>query len=156
MSSLSSLHLAIEVATQRRDLANRQLAQAQRNHGFALTQLEQLRGYAGEVAAKWSTGAQSRTTPELLHHHYQFMDRLQYAVQLQDGNVADFERRAQLAAQAAQQAEFRLAALRQVLQKRQTELARAQDRREQRQTDEFASALHHRQRAEARRQGETA
>lgn len=144
MTAVKSVQLAIEVATQKRDQAGRQLVQAQRACLAAEGQLAQLRGYADETAAKWATGAQRLTSAELLRHHYQFMDRLQQAIDLQQQVLADEGLRVEAAKKVALEAEFRLAALKQVLKKKQAEHARRQARREQRQTDELAGNMHRR------------
>lgn len=144
MTVMKSLALAIEVATQKRDQAGRQLVQVQRAYLAAESQLEQLKSYAEETAAKWAAGAQNLTSTELLRHHYQFMDRLQQAITMQNGVLEDQARRVEMAKKAALDAEFRLAGLTQVLKKKQADHARLQARREQRQTDEMAGMLHRR------------
>jgi flagellar FliJ protein len=79
---------------------------------------------------------------ELIKHHYQFMERLQSAVALQQGVIAGQESQLQAAQQALLQAEFRLAGFKQVLKTRRAALAVVQLRREQRITDEFAATRH--------------
>lgn len=144
MTGLKSIALAIEVATQKRDQAGKQLVQAQRAYLSAESQLEQLRSYADETAAKWAAGAKSLTSAELLRHHYQFMDRLQQAIDMQAHVLQDQSLRVEASKKVALEAEFRLAGLKQVLKKKQAERARLQARREQRQTDEMASVMHRR------------
>jgi flagellar FliJ protein len=151
MTVMKSLALAIEVATQKRDEAGRQLVQVQRAYLAAESQLEQLKSYAQETAAKWAAGAQSLTSAELLRHHYQFMDRLQQAINMQNGVMDDRARRVESAKKVALDAEFRLAGLKQVLKKKQADSARLQARREQRQTDEMAGLLHRRTAASGER-----
>lgn len=149
MSALKSLSLAIDLATRRRDQALHVLTQARQAQGMAQAQLEQLQGYAEETASKWAVGAKPVTTPELLAHHYQFMARLQHAAGLQQGVIEDMKRRVEAAQKGLLEAEFRLAGLRQVLQKKQSELALKQTRREQRDMDEMAALLHGRTRGQA-------
>lgn len=144
MTALNSLALAVDLAAQKRDLAALQLVQLQRAYRSAEGQLAQLGNYAGETAAKWAAGAKEQTSTELLRHHYQFMDRLQQAIDLQQGVLEDQGRHVDRARMAVLEAESRLAALQQVWQKRQADRARLQARREQRQTDEMAGQLHRR------------
>ena len=89
--------------------------------------------------------ADAAVQPEVMFHHYQFMDRLGHAVGLQTGVVGDHASRVQDATRTLLDAELRLASLRKVLERRRADLLREQQRREQKQTDELAS-----QRAAAR------
>ena len=77
--------------------------------------------------------------PVVLQHHHQFMGRLEHAIGLQSGVVQEQARRVEQARQALLQAELRLTSLRKVVERKQHELAIAQMRREQKQTDERAS-----------------
>ena len=139
MSAFKSLALAIELATAKRDQALAQLQAMWRAHAFAQEQMSQLRQYAQETDQRWTQGAQKSTTPELLHHHYQFMERLQHAMALQTGVIANAERQVESARLALVQAEVRLAGLTQLLATRLSAAGKLQMRREQVATDEFAS-----------------
>lgn len=142
MSALKSVALAIDVTTQRRDQAGHYLGEAQRAYLFAQNQLAQLENYAADTEAKWGVAAQVSTSPELMRHHYQFMDRLHHAIGLQHGTLDDLKRRVAAAQQQALAAEFRLASLKQVLKKKQADLSILQGRREQRQMDDLAALQH--------------
>lgn len=148
MSDLKSIELALELATRRRDEANRVLSQTWRAQLYAQGQMEQLESYATESQSKWGTGAKVLTSAEMLRQHYQFMERLQAAIQMQGVSLDDSRHKVEVAKQHALAAEFRLAALQQVLKRKQAERARLQARREQRQMDEFASQQHARRRAD--------
>ena len=113
---------------------------------FAQDQMHQLQQYAQETDARWTHSAQAGTTPDLMQHHYQFMGRLTQAIALQDGVLTGTGQRVEAAKQLALQAEFRLASLKQVLSSRQAELAKVQQRRDQKQMDEFAGLQTQRQR----------
>lgn len=149
MSALKSLSLAIDLATRRRDQAMQVLMLARQEAARAQGQLDQLLGYAEETSSKWAVGAKPQTTSALLGHHYQFMARLQHAAGLQQGVIEDMQRRIDAAQKGLLEAEFRLAGLRQVLKKKQTELTLKQSRREQREMDEMAALLHGRASARA-------
>lgn len=142
MSALKSVMLAIELATQKRDLASKQLGQVQRSWQFAQSQLEQLESYAMDSEAKWTVTAQVSATPELMRHHYQFMERLRHAIGLQGGVIGDIQLQVEMARKQLLETEFRLAGLKQVLSRKQAALQVVQNRREQRQMDEFATQLH--------------
>lgn len=139
MPKFRSLLLAVDLAITKRDQALTVLQTHRNNHVFAQSQMDQLQQYATETEQRWTSSAQKGTSPELLQHHYQFMTRLQQAVALQQSALASFVSKVQAAEQQVLQAEFRIASLKLVLGKRQDELARLQQRQEQKQMDEFAS-----------------
>jgi flagellar FliJ protein len=76
MSAFRALILAIDLAATQRDQALKQLQATHKAHGFAQGQMQQLQQYAHETDQRWMQSAQRSTTPELLHHQYQFMGRL--------------------------------------------------------------------------------
>lgn len=139
MSALKSVLLAIQVATGKRDQVAKGLLHVLRTHTFAQDQMAQLEGYAAETEARWSAAARTGTTPELMRHHYQFMERLQHAIGLQVGVLENTSRHVELTKRSLLEAEFRLTSLKQVLNKKQTDMLVLQSRREQKQMDEFAA-----------------
>ena len=134
-----SLLLAIDLATARRDAAQTQLQSTQQAEAFAQDQMQQLQQYAEETQQRWMQSAQVSASPEMLHHHYQFMSRLNQAVQLQDGVLASNRQRVEAARQVLLSAEFRLMSFKQVVATRQSSVNKARQRQEQKQMDEFAS-----------------
>lgn len=140
MSAVSSVLLAIEVATRKRDQAMQDLMHAQSTLAYAQGQMEQLETYGIETESRWLNAAQTSTTPELMRHHYQFMDRLTHAIGLQQVVLVNALEKTNDAKKLVLEAEFRLTSLKQVLKKKQASLAVCQNRREQKQTDEFASS----------------
>jgi flagellar FliJ protein len=139
MHKFNSLQLAIDLAWAKRDQAMAELQKMRRSHAFANSQMAQLEQYAVETEQRWTRNAQVGTTPELMHHHYQFMARLQQAISLQTNVISGSTRTVQLAEQRMLQAEFRLATLQMVLTKRLAEVDRMRQRQEQKLTDEFAA-----------------
>lgn len=139
MPQFRSLHLAIDLALAKREQALSEMQKQRQAHVFANNQMSQLQQYANETEKRWTTNAQISTTPELLHHHYQFMGRLQHAILLQQSVLAASEERVKAAQQQLLQAEFRIASLKQVLVKRQADIGKLMQRRDQKQMDEFAS-----------------
>lgn len=139
MLELTSVSIAIDLATRRRDDAGKALGLVERQWSGARDQIDQLTSYAMETESKWSLSAQNQPTTELVLHYYQFMERLRQAIDLQSQVVADLERQRVVAERNLVQAEVRVAGLNKVLQKRRTLIARKQSVREQKQMDEFAS-----------------
>lgn len=88
---------------------------------------------------RWGMKADTAMQPEVMYHHYQFMDRLGHAARLQTGVVGDQEQRVELARRTLMEAELRLASLRKVLEKRRRDMELLLQRREQKQTDERAA-----------------
>jgi flagellar FliJ protein len=142
MPKFRALQLAIEQATQQRDAQARKHAQAQRTLQFAHGQLAQLQNYSNDTDARWIGGQAVDLSVELIKHHYQFMDRLQNAVTLQQGVIETMERQVAAAHQVLLQAEYRLAGFKSVLKGRRAAQSVVEQRREQRVTDEFAAMRH--------------
>lgn len=139
MSALKSVLLAIDLATRKRDQTSQDVMQVRSAHLFAQEQMSQLETYAAETASRWAAAAQTRTTPELMQHHYQFMDRLHQAIHLQTGALENTSGKLDAAKRLALEAEFRLGSLKLVLKKKQSDMTLLQSRREQKQMDEFAA-----------------
>ena len=139
MSSLNALSIAVEVASRKRDDARKVLQDTLAAEQAARAQLDQLEDYARETESRWGMKADTAMQPEVMYHHYQFIGKLEHAIGLQSGVVQEQARRVEQARQALLQAELRLTSLRKVVERKQHELAIAQMRREQKQTDERAS-----------------
>ena len=154
MSKLRSIRLAIELATRQRDQLAKNHAHALRNVDFAKGQLSQLATYASDTDSRWMGGGAAAMSAEMVRHHYQFMDRLQQAIAMQNGVIANMVNQADVAHKALLQAEFRLSGLGQVLKTRQATLDAVHRRREQHDTDAFASQRFLRAKAE-QAQGDT-
>jgi len=145
MAGQKTLLLAIDLATAQRDQAQAQLQKNLHAEAFAQDQMQQLQQYAQETEQRWMQGAQVSAAPEMLHHHYQFMSRLNQAIQLQDGVLASNRQRVDAARQGLLSAESRLASFKQVVATRQATVTKARQRQEQKQMDEFASLQSQRQ-----------
>ncbi|RYY92569.1 MAG: flagellar export protein FliJ [Comamonadaceae bacterium] len=145
MPHTGAMHLAIELAAGRRDALAQQLALARRQWTAAQQQLDQLDSYASEKTQRWAAQAGS-CAPEIMHHHYQFMHRLVQAIALQTGVVAEQAGHVARHAQAVREAEARVQVLQQLQAERDRERLMLLQRREQKQSDEMAAALHRRRR----------
>ena len=142
MSAMKSVFLAIDMATQARDQVGKDLSQIERSFIAAQSQLDQLEHYAADTESRWSITAQTQTTTELMRHHYQFLERLHQAINLQQGVLSDLSIQVVESQNALLQAEFRLTGLKKVLKRQQQELDRQSSQREQKQMDELAAAQH--------------
>ncbi len=147
VSALKGVLLAIEHATLQRDALAKAAARVERNLGFAHAQMSQLQGYAADTDTRWTGTATRGLSVELMRHQYQFMDRLQQAIAMQSGVLAQSAVQLEQAKGKLMQAEVRLLGLKQILKTRQTALLRTQRQRQQRHTDEFAAMQHARNRA---------
>lgn len=139
MTGVRTLVVALDVARSRRDDAGLALAQMLRRQAGAQGQMDQLRSYAADTDARWSVAAQSSANPQIVGHYYQFIERLEQTIILQQGVIADLQWQCQSARQVLIQAEVRVAGLNKLLEKRRSLLARAETRREQKSSDEFAA-----------------
>ena len=153
MPQFRAIELAIDLATRDRDELARRHAQAVRNLDFAHGQMAQLQGYAKEVDARLLDQGAASMAIGLVQNHYQFMDRLQQAVTMQEGVIINMQRLSEVAHKNLLQGEFKLAGLKQVLQARRLAVQKKLARREQRATDEFA-AMRHIQKSAERSLGE--
>nr|WP_315465643.1 flagellar export protein FliJ [uncultured Rhodoferax sp.] len=148
MADSSGILLAISLAERKRDDVMRALAQSQQNVQVAMGQLEQLRSYAGDTDNRWGRTGSVGLSVELIKHHYQFSDRLQQAISMQNGVIANLQRQVEVVKQQLQQAESRLSGLNGVLKKRRVEAERVAQRRDQARMDEMAAQLYARTRAQ--------
>lgn len=139
MSSLNALTVAVDVASRKRDAARRVLQDALAAQQAARAQLDQLEDYARETESRWGVKADTAMQPEVMYHHYQFMNRLGHAASIQTGVVSDQSGRVESAQRALLEAELRLTSLRKVVEKRRQDLVLQQMRRDQKQTDERAA-----------------
>ncbi len=139
MSNLNSLTVAVDVALRKRDAARQVLQDALAAQQAARAQLDQLEDYARETESRWGMKADTAMQPEVMYHHYQFMNRLGHAASIQTGVVSDQSGRVEGAQRALLEAELRLTSLRKVVDKRRHDLERQQMRRDQKQTDERAA-----------------
>ncbi len=148
MADSSGLLLAISLAERQRDEVIRALASSQQGVQAALAQLDQLRSYAGDTDQRWVRTGSAGLSVELIKHHYQFSGRLQQAISMQDGVIANLERQLESVRQQLQKAESRLSGLNSVLNQRRAEAQRTARRREQAAMDEMAAQLFARTRAQ--------
>lgn len=154
MTNLRGIQLAIELAVEQRDIAQRRLAMLERHSAAAMGQMEQLRSYAADKDAGWIEAEPGVFSGELIRHHYQFMGRLQQAMEMQTEVLGQASDQVGEALAALANAETRLEGLNRILKLRVSTKNLLLKRSEQKQTDDFASQQYARKRAEME-QGES-
>jgi len=148
-TATDTLGLLLERAEGERDDAARALNAATAQAQAARAQHGELAGYRQDYQQRWTQSFAQSTTMDIVACYRSFGQRLDQAVDTQ-GHVANHADQRQVRArEALRQAEMRVAALRQLIARRQAEAAKAAQRREQRATDEFAARAHLRRTAHA-------
>ncbi|RID97197.1 flagellar export protein FliJ [Simplicispira hankyongi] len=134
----STLQIAVEMTARQRDGARHALQDARASAAAAEEQMEQLQVYARETESRWGMRSGAHVMPEVLFHHRHFMGRLEHAMEMQTKVLEDHARRVADGESTLLAAELRLATLKKLVAKRQREWALAEQRHEQKQTDERA------------------
>ena len=89
MSNIQTLNKVVELAEKRRDEALSALGQLQRERQVASEQMQQLQTYANEAQQRWNARCTSTgVDAALLHHHRQFMQKIDHAMEFQRGVLA--------------------------------------------------------------------
>ena len=141
-SAQDTLSLLLERAEGARDAAAQALHAARAQAQAARAQHGELSGYRQDYQQRWTQSFAQATTMDIVACYQSFGQRLNQAVDTQ-GHVAQHaDQRQERARDALRQAELRVAALRQLIARRQAEVTKAAERREQRATDEFAARAH--------------
>ncbi len=135
---ISALEVAVAMALRQRDGARHSLRDVRAGAAAAREQMEQLETYANETQARWGMRAGASVAPEVIFHHQHFMGRLDHAMQLQTSVLAGHSQRVVAGESALLAAELRLATLKKLVAKRQSERELVEQRRDQKQTDERA------------------
>jgi flagellar FliJ protein len=136
--SIALLQTLLDRAEQERDAAAAALRQAEALVAQAEQQAQALHTYRGEYDQRWTTRFQQAGTPELLHCHRGFGQRLDQAITHQQTNTRHLAQRLQQARSLLLAREQRVAAVRKLIDRRKAELQHSANRRDQRATDEAA------------------
>lgn len=148
-SATDTLVLLLERAESERDAAARALHAASAQAEAARNQHGQLAGYRQEYQQRWTQQFTRAATMDIVACYQSFGQRLDQAVDTQGHVASHADQRQVRARDALRQAELRVAALRQLIARRQAEAAKVAQRREQRAADEFAARAHLRRTAHA-------
>ncbi|CAM3826921.1 flagellar export protein FliJ [Roseateles saccharophilus] len=140
--SATTLSLLLERAEAERDAAAQALHAANAQAQAARAQHGELSGYRQEYQQRWTEQFSRATTMDIVACYQSFGQRLNQAVDTQ-GHVAQHaDQREVRARDTLRAAEMRVAALRQLIKRREAEARAAADRHEQRTADEFAARVH--------------
>lgn len=134
----------IELAERRRDEALGELARAQVEQRQAMEQMDQLRGYADESRRRWAERSAQGVDAALLMHHLQFMQKIEHAIDFQQGVLTDRAQRVERAQSLVIEVERDLAGLRKYAARQMETWLQRLQRRDQKQTDEMAQNIHRR------------
>jgi flagellar protein FliJ len=145
MTAIQTLHKVVDLAQKRRDEALASLTRLQRELLAAQEQMDQLQAYAEEAQQRWSARGASGVDPMLLHHHRQFMQKIDHAMDFQRGVLSNREALVQQGQQQVHVAERDLAGLRKYTDGKVHALLQKAQRQEQKATDELALSIHLRQ-----------
>lgn len=138
VNAIPLLRILLQRAEAERDGALGAMRQAEALVQHALAQARQLLDYRGEYDQRWLARFQDTGTTELLHCHRGFGERLDHAIAVQDNNASQLDRRMHRAREVLLAREQRVAALRKLIARREAEVRKLADRRDQRDTDEAA------------------
>ena len=154
MTSLASVQLAIDLATSERDQVVQEVAQARRVLQSCQDQFNQLSSYAQETQERWVTSSRGVATPAVMHHYYQFMDKLHHAMAMQSQVLQEAVRRVESLQGKLLEAEFKLASRQTLCDSMRVAQHRRRDKVEQKQSDEVAALQHRRNLAGHHRPGD--
>ena len=139
MPDLHALTVLLTQNVHQRDAATAEHLRAQAASRAAAAQADQLRTYRREYEQRWHAQFSVEGPITLVHCYHGFMQRLTQAVEHQ----AHIEEQAALhvkrALAAVSAAELRCASVRKLIERRTQEQRLAAERRDQKQTDEFAA-----------------
>lgn len=144
-----TLALLLERAESERDAAAQGLHAASTQAQAARAQHGELSGYRQDYQQRWTHSFAQATTMDIVGCYQSFGQRLNQAVDTQGHVASHADQRQTRAREALRLAELRVAALRQLIARRQAEVVKLDQRREQRATDEFAARAHLRRMAHA-------
>lgn len=140
MSNLRPLEMAADLARRQRDEVARMVAQRQAQRQSAVQQMQQLQAYVTETESKWIERGKA-SDAAVMHHHYQFLDKLQHAIQFQERVIQTHDGQILQAQKALVEAEHKLQRFQHVLDARKAVIVSQQMRQEQKQMDEMASQM---------------
>jgi flagellar FliJ protein len=140
VSALKPLILAIQMAKKIRDELAAQLRRCKQSMSNAQGQMDQLCSYSDETHEKWLLASKVGVSPEIMRHQIQFMARLQEAIVLQQSVLKNIDTETQRVQKNYMGSALKLASLELMEKKLQSNFEVLQMRKEQKQTDEFASA----------------
>lgn len=137
--SIDPLMALLGQAERERDTAVALLQKASEHFAAAQSQADQLVAYRGEYEARAREQFSKNSSVSILQCYQGFSSRLTQAIEQQQQIAAHAERKVEQAREDLRDQEMRVASVRKLLERRLTEQRLAADRRDQKQTDEFAA-----------------
>jgi flagellar FliJ protein len=139
MSGIQSLLLVLEAAQKERDAALSAHEAARKSHESARQQAQSLNDWRQDYQRRWQKQFQQSGGVEIVRCYQDFMQRLGDAVSEQDRRVSNAEQQVARARAVLIERERRVAAVSQLIDRRQAEVQHKQARQEQKATDEMAA-----------------
>ena len=137
----STLDPLLEHAESQRNAALAALNQTRVRRDAAQAQARDLAAYRDDYMQRWNARFQLGTAPAIVQCYRQFGDRLELAITQQAHAVAAAEQAWTRADDVLVAHELRVASVRKLMQRRQLERWRGEERREQHAADEFAQRM---------------
>ncbi|CAN5268650.1 N/A [soil metagenome] len=138
-SNQQTLGILLERATSQRDEAQRALQSLLSRAEQARNQHGQLTQYRGEYQQRWSQQFARLGTMDIVGCYQNFGGRLDEAIHSQSHVAEHADQRVTRAREALIELETRVAAISKLMERRRLEVSRAQNRQEQKATDEQAA-----------------
>lgn len=139
-TALQPLQTLLDHATAERDQATAQLYLLVEQTRRLQAQREQLASYRSDYLARWTAQFRQTAAIEVVQSYQGFVDRLNAALGQLQGQIEFAEGQTQRAREALVHKETRVAAVRQLIERRMDERHRALALREQKSSDELATA----------------
>lgn len=141
MNTSQSLITLLEQAEEARDTALAQFEVSRKSHEGARQQLQSLQDFREQYQTRWQSQFRQAGGMEIMRCYQDFMARLGEAVGDQDKRCEQFRLAMERCRGELIERERRVAAVSQLLQRREKEQAQREQRREQKATDELAARL---------------
>ncbi len=139
MSALQPLLLVLEGAEKARDDAKSDMEAARRAHEAARQQAQSLHDWRQEYQTRWQSQFRQSGGMEIVRCYQDFIHRLAVAIAEQDRRVEQTHAYMERCRELLIERERKVAAVGQLIERRQQEAALIQRRQEQKATDEMAS-----------------
>jgi flagellar FliJ protein len=135
---MRTLTTLLEQAESQRNIALAAFNQTLARRDGAREQARELAQYRHDYTERWSRQFQVGAALEIVRSYHQFADRLELAITQQAHAVTVAEQALVRANDHLAAHELRVASVRKLIERRQEEMRRGEDRRDQRTTDEIA------------------
>ena len=141
MKRLALLRTLLEREQKRRDEQMAAVRNAAANAEAQQQQADSLTVYRSEYCQKWSAQFQQAAQMEILRSYHGFLSRLDQAITQQKSVVEHAHRMVAAQRQRLVEREIRVATVERLIKRREAMLAKADDRRDQKNLDELAQRL---------------